>query len=72
MTDIPRLTRAVRERIEGLFHELQNTGRNIERLLAKTVLGFGTRVTAMITSHLLKHILRIDFGVKVQTFQVAA
>lgn len=27
----------VRERIEGVFHELQNTGRNIERLLAKTV-----------------------------------
>ena len=63
---------AVRERIEGLFHELQNTGRNIERLLAKTVLGLCTRVTAMITSHVLKHILNIDFGVKVQTFQASA
>lgn len=29
----------IRERIEGVFHEIQNTGRNLERLLAKTVLG---------------------------------
>jgi len=64
--------RAVRERIEGLFHELQNTGRNLERLLAKTVLGLCARVTAMITSHVLKHLLLVDFGVKVQTFQVSA
>ena len=63
---------AVRERIESLFHELQNTGRNIERLLAKTVLGLCTRMTAMITSHVLKHLLLVDFGVKVQTFQAFA
>ena len=60
---------ASRERIEGLFHELQNTGRNIERLLAKTILGLCTRVTALITSHVLKHLLLVDFGVNVQTFQ---
>ena len=63
---------AVRERIEGLFHELQNTGRNIERLLAKTVLGLCTRLTAMITSYVLKHLLLVNFGVKVQTFQALA
>ena len=56
---LDRWLSAARERIEGLFHELQNTGRNIERLLAKTVLGLCTRVTAMITSHVLKHILNI-------------
>jgi hypothetical protein len=66
------LLSAVRERIEGLFHELQNTGRNIERLLAKTVLGLCTRVTSMITSHVLKHLLLVDFGAKVQTFQASA
>jgi len=31
-----RLLNSVRERIEGVFHELQNTRRNVERLLAKT------------------------------------
>ena len=63
---------AVRERIEDLFHELQNTGRNIERLLAKTVLGLCTRLTAMITSYVLKYLLLVNFGVKVQTFQALA
>jgi hypothetical protein len=29
-----------RERIEGVFHEVQNTGRNLERLLRKKVDGF--------------------------------
>jgi hypothetical protein len=62
----------IRERIEGVFHEIQNTGRNIERLLAKTVLGLCTRVIAKMTVHLLRHLLRIDFGVNVQTFEVAS
>jgi len=62
----------VRERIEGLFHELQNTGRNIERLLAKTVLGLCTRIIAKITSHVLKHMLLTNFNVKVQSFQAFA
>lgn len=62
---------AMRERIEGAFHEIQNTGRNIERLLAKTVSGLCTRVIAKMTSHLLRHLLRIDFNVDVQTFSVA-
>lgn len=63
------LLNSVRERIEGVFHELQNTGRNIERLLAKTISGLATRVIAKVTAHLLKHILRIRFGIDVQTFQ---
>jgi hypothetical protein len=69
---LDRWLNSVRERIEGLFHELQNTGRNIERLLTKTVIGLCTRVTAMITSHLLRRLLLVNFGVKVQTYQVSA
>lgn len=61
---------SIRERIEGVFHEIQNTGRNIERLLAKTVLGLCTRVIAKMTSHLLRRLLLIDFNVNVLTFEV--
>jgi len=63
------LLNSVRERIEGVFHELQNTGRHLEHLLAKTVRGLATRIIAKVTSHLLKHILRKRFGIDVQTFQ---
>ena len=35
---------AVRERIEGLFHQLQNTGRNLKRLLARTIDGLVIRL----------------------------
>jgi hypothetical protein len=62
----------IRERIEGAFHEIQNTGRNIERLLTKTVVGLCTRVIAKMTSHLLRYLLRVDFGVNVQTFEMIA
>ena len=60
---------SVRERIEGVFHEIQNTGCNLERLLAKTVVGLCARVITKMTSHLLRHLLLVDFGVNVQTFQ---
>jgi hypothetical protein len=63
---------SVRERIEGVFHEIQDTGRNIERLLAKTIVGLCTRVIAKMTSHLLRHLLLIDFGVNVQTFETVS
>jgi hypothetical protein len=63
-----RLLSSVRERIEGVFHELQNTGRNLERLLSKTIVGLCARVTAKIASHFLRHILLVDFGVNVQKF----
>jgi len=62
----------IRERIEGVFHEIQDTGRNIERLLAKTVVGLTTRVIAKMTAHLLRHLLWVDFGVNVQTFEVVS
>jgi len=61
---------SVRERIEGVFHEVQNTGCNLERLLAKTVLGLCTRIIAKMTSHLLRRLLLIDFNINVQTFQL--
>jgi hypothetical protein len=66
-----RLLSSVRERIEGSFNELQNTGRNLERLLAKTVIGLSTRVIAKVTSYTLKLLLRNSFGLDVQTFRVA-
>lgn len=66
-----RWLNSVRERIEGAFNELQNTGRNLERLLTKTVIGLSTRVIAKVTSHTLKLLLRRKFGIEVQTFQVA-
>lgn len=65
---LDRWLSSMRERIEGVFHEIQNVGRNIERLLAKTVWGLCTRVVAKLTSHVLRHILRIDFDVNVQNF----
>ena len=67
-----RWLNSIRERIEGVFNEIQNTGRNIERLLAKTVIGLATRVIAKMTSHLLKFILRKSYGIDVQTFTQSA
>lgn len=67
--EFDRLLNKVRERIEGTFNELQNTGRNLERLLRKTVRGLSTHVTAKVTSHTLKLLLRRFFGIDVQTFQ---
>ncbi len=58
----------VRERIEGTF---KNTGRNLERLLAKTIVGLSTRIIAKITSHALKLLLRRDFGIDVQSFLIS-
>jgi hypothetical protein len=66
-----RLLNRVRERIEGGFNELQNTGRHLERLLSKTIDGLATQVAAKLTSQTLKYYLRRFFGIDVQTFQVA-
>lgn len=63
-----RWLNALRERIEGAFNEIQNTGRNLERLLRKTVTGLCTHVIAKITSHTLKLLLRRQFGLDIQTF----
>jgi hypothetical protein len=67
--ELDRWLSAIRERIEGAFHEIQDTGRNLERLLSKTVLGLCTRTIEKLTSHLLRRILSLDFGIDVQTFQ---
>ena len=67
---LDRWLSSIRERIEGVFHEVQNTGCNLERLLAKTVLGLCTRIIAKMTSHLLRRLLLIDFNINVQTFQL--
>jgi len=57
-----------RERIEGVFNQLQNTGRNIEHLLRKTVTGLVTHVIAKVTSLTLRILLRKHFNIDVQTF----
>ena len=44
--------------LEGIFHEIQNTGRNPERLLSKTVRGLSTHMAAKIASHTLRLLLR--------------
>lgn len=67
-----RWLNSIRERIEGAFNEIQNTGRNLERLLAKTVMGVCTRITAKLASHALKYVLRRFFSIDVQTFEVTA
>ena len=65
-----RLLGKLRERIETTFHQIQNTGRNVERLLAKTVEGLTTRVVQKVTALVLRLLLRRDFGIDVQSFQV--
>jgi hypothetical protein len=69
---LDRWLNSVRERIEGVFHELTNTGRDLEGLLAKTLVGLCTRVIAKMASHALKYVLDLQFGIKVQTFEIAA
>lgn len=69
---LDRWLNGVRERIEGVFHELTDTGRDLEGLLAKTIIGLCTRVIAKMASHALKCVLNFQFGIKVQTFEMAA
>ena len=61
---------SLRQRIEGVFNELQNLGKNLEKLSAKTVVGLAARVAALVTSHTLKLFLKRSFGMDVQTFSV--
>jgi hypothetical protein len=70
--EFDRLLGSIREHIEGTFHCIQNTGRNIERLLAKTVHGLCTRVILKVTCLVLKHLLRRRFAIDVQSFQLLA
>lgn len=64
-----RLLSHFRERIEGVFNEVQNTGRNLERLLRKTVAGLCVHVAAKMASHALRALLRQRFGIDVLTFE---
>ena len=66
---LKRLISRVRHRIEGVFNEIQNTGRNPERLLSKTVGGLATHMTFKMTSHTLRLFLRHRFRIDVLTFQ---
>lgn len=70
--DSDKVLGSVRQRMEGVFNELQNLGKNLERLLAKTVVGLGTRVAALVTSHTLKLFLRKAYSMDVQTFSYIA
>ena len=67
---VQKLVNSVRERIEGVFHEIQNTGRHLERLLARTRVGLVTRLIGKMASHLLRYILKQRFKIDIQTFQV--
>jgi hypothetical protein len=63
-----RWLNSIRERIEGAFNEVQNTGRNLERLLRKTIIGLSTHVIAKMASHALRLVLRRFHGIDVLTF----
>lgn len=63
-----RLLGKFRERIEGVFNEIQNTGRHLEHLLRKRVSGICTHVAAKVASHTLRILLRKHFGIDVLTF----
>lgn len=67
-----RLLSHFRERIEGVFNEIQNTGRNLERLLRKKISGLCTHVAANMASHTLRILLRQRFGIDVLTFEQTA
>ncbi len=61
----------LRERIEGAFHAVRNTGRRLEHRPCQMVRGLITHVAAKMTSHALKLLLRRQAGIDVRTFTVA-
>jgi hypothetical protein len=63
------LLKKFRQRIEGVFNEVQNTGRNLERLLRKKISGLCIHVAAKMASHTLRIFLRQRFGIDVLTFE---
>jgi len=69
--EFDRLLNAVRERIEGVFHSLQNTGRNLERLLAKRERGLHVRVAAKIAALVYRQVLSRCFGLDVLSFSIS-
>jgi hypothetical protein len=69
--ELDTLLNALRERTEGIFHQLQNTGRNLERLLCKTLFGLTARITLNITCLVLKHLLARDFAFDLASFSIS-
>jgi hypothetical protein len=69
--EFDRWLSGVRERIEGAFHEVQNTGRHLEHLIAKTVVGLVSRIVAKMASHALRTWLRRFLDIDVLTFSIA-
>jgi hypothetical protein len=59
---------SARERIESVFKQLKEGARSIERTLAHTIEGLCTRITAKITSLMVKIFLRKKFGIDVLNF----
>jgi hypothetical protein len=66
------LLKRLRERIESTFNQLQNTGRFLERLLAKTPHGLYTRVIAKVAALVLRFLLSKHFGIDVLSFSMIA
>ncbi len=66
-----QLLKRIRERIEATFHQLQNTGRHLEHLLAKSVDGLVTRVIAKVSALVLRVLLHRHFGIDVLSFSIS-
>ena len=65
------LLKHLREPIEATFHQLQNTGRFLERLLAKTTLGLFARISAKVAALVLRHLLWRNFRIDVVSFSAS-
>lgn len=57
-----------RSRIESTFNCLQNTGRCLDRLFAKSIQGLCTRIAAKMTAWTLALVLAQHFAINVRTF----
>jgi hypothetical protein len=68
--EFDHLLKHYRQRIEGVFHELTDTGCNLERLHARTLTGLCTRLIAKLTCHTLRFFLHLQFGIQIQSFSV--
>jgi hypothetical protein len=66
-----RMLNKIRSRIEGVFNSIQNTGRPLERLLAKTEAGLHTRVSLKLLSHTFNILFQRCFNIKVLSFSIS-
>ncbi len=60
------------ERIEGTLHEVQNAGRNVDRLLRKNVIGLTMHVMAKMTCHAFPLVLPRFSDIDIQSFMAYA